>query len=381
MCIRDSASTTGFSRSISARHSLGSGSFINNEMPSPTTASMRKQRQGTASTAKKGVDETKKSVAGGDAAEKRKRAATSTPQKKPGNNSKRSRDDTASLASLSPATPSPIKREPASTRQSPKTPVAPGQRYTPAAAAATAAVPSPSPSSADPLFFRDVHVEDALEALSASDAQLSAVIKIAGVLPRIASCQQARAARDEPNRAFRSLARAIVFQQLNGTAAATIFNRVKAAVGAAHDDLALTPAAVATSEDGVLRACGLSQRKLEYLQGLAAAFSSPTDRGGLSDDALEAMSQTEVFEALVALRGVGPWSVHMFQMFYLNEPDVLPYSDFGVRKGVMKLYGLSAMPSKAKIEEVAQKWAPYRTLASFYMWHVADGAVDCPKPR
>uniref|UniRef100_A0A7S0SI75 HhH-GPD domain-containing protein n=1 Tax=Mantoniella antarctica TaxID=81844 RepID=A0A7S0SI75_9CHLO len=222
--------------------------------------------------------------------------------------------------------------------------------------------------------FGNVDVEWALASLSAADPKLAEVIAQAGVLPRIASCQEARAAHHESHRAFRSLARAIVFQQLNGAAAATIFNRVKVLVGAEADDAAFTPAAVTNAEASALRACGLSQRKLSYLQGLSAAFS---DSGVLSDTALERMSAREVYDALIALYGLGPWSIHMFQMFYLNEPDVLPFSDFGVRKGVMRLYGLTAMPGKAKVEEIAAAWAPYRTLATFYMWHVADGN---PKP-
>lgn len=99
----------------------------------------------------------------------------------------------------------------------------------------------------------------------------------------------------------------------------------------------------------------------------------PAHEGGLCDEALETMNQVEVHDALIALHGIGLWSVHMFQIFYLNEPDVLPYSDYGVRKGVKVLYGLSDMPGKAKMDEVAAKWAPYRTIASLYMWHVADG--------
>jgi 3-methyladenine DNA glycosylase/8-oxoguanine DNA glycosylase len=84
------------------------------------------------------------------------------------------------------------------------------------------------------------------------------------------------------------------------------------------------------------------------------------------------MDDEETMSSLVALRGVGPWSVHMFQMFYLNRPDVLPTKDFGVRKGVMRLYGLKDMPSEAKVEEIAESWKPHRTLASMYMWQAAD---------
>ena len=122
-----------------------------------------------------------------------------------------------------------------------------------------------------------------------------------------------------------------------------------------------------------MRACGLSQRKHEYLVALARAFHPAHSDFPLSDESLEAMDDTAVMSALVALRGVGPWSVHMFQMFYLNRPDVLPTKDFGVRKGVMRLYGLRDMPSEAKVEEIAEQWRPHRTLASMYMWQAADG--------
>lgn len=115
-------------------------------------------------------------------------------------------------------------------------------------------------------FFREVDVAEALAALSAADGRLGSVIDAAGVLPRLASFQEARAARHEPNRAFRSLARAIVFQQLNGAAAATIFGRFKAAVGAEDDDAALTPTAVAAADTQLMQSCGLSQRKVDYLK-------------------------------------------------------------------------------------------------------------------
>jgi 3-methyladenine DNA glycosylase/8-oxoguanine DNA glycosylase len=210
---------------------------------------------------------------------------------------------------------------------------------------------------------------------------MAALIRTHGVLPRIASCQEARARATEPNRAFRSLARAIVFQQLNGAAAATIFGRVRSAVGAEDDETAMTPEAFARAKDEDLRACGLSARKLEYLRGLAARFSSGDDdddddgrRPALTDDALEAMSDEKTTATLLELKGIGEWSVHMFQMFYLNRPDVLPVKDFGVRQGMMIAYGLRDPPKEEKMREIAASWAPYKTLASMYMWAAADAA-------
>ena len=221
--------------------------------------------------------------------------------------------------------------------------------------------------------FGDVVVADALRGLSTRDPKLGELINRHGTLPRIFACQDSRRATHEPNRAFRSLARAIVFQQLNGTAAATIFGRVLRCVGAEDDPaISLTPDAIIDADEAEMRACGLSQRKYEYLVSLASAFHPSHSDYPLTDESLEAMDDVEVMSSLVALRGVGPWSVHMFQMFYLNRPDVLPTKDFGVRKGVMRLYGLKDMPSEAKVEEIAESWKPHRTLASMYMWQAAD---------
>ena len=131
-----------------------------------------------------------------------------------------------------------------------------------------------------------------------------------------------------------------------------------------------------------MRACGLSQRKLEYLRGLALAFT-PANQveggGGLDDETLERASAEDVTRSLVALRGLGPWTVHMFRMFYLNHADVLPVGDFGVRRGMMLLYGLSSMPGPEKMQAIAEPWAPYRTIGAMYMWRVADDAKENPK--
>ena len=233
----------------------------------------------------------------------------------------------------------------------------------------------PEANDSSALSFGEVRdVRAALAAMSARDPVLAGLITEAGVLPRIAQCQAARAATHEPHRAFRALARAIVFQQLHGAAAATIFSRVAALAGAEADATRLTPESILAADETRLRACGLSQRKLEYLRGLAEAFTAAPEGGGLGDAALESASDADARAALVALRGVGPWTVDMFSMFHLNRADVLPVGDFGVRKGMMLAYGLNSMPSPAKMEAIAENWRPTRTLASFYMWHAADAA-------
>jgi 3-methyladenine DNA glycosylase/8-oxoguanine DNA glycosylase len=86
------------------------------------------------------------------------------------------------------------------------------------------------------------------------------------------------------------------------------------------------------------------------------------------------MSDEKTTATLLELKGIGEWSVHMFQMFYLNRPDVLPVKDFGVRQGMMIAYGLRDPPKEEKMREIAASWAPYKTLASMYMWAAADAA-------
>ena len=185
-----------------------------------------------------------------------------------------------------------------------------------------------------------------------------------------------------------------MFQQLNGKAASTIFARVRACVGAEDDLARLTPDAVLAADEDAMRdaasprassstSAASPTRSEEEVPRCRGKVSGA--RGGrfpkLSDEVLESASDAEAYDALVRLRGVGPWSVHMFQMFYLNRPDVLPTGDFGVRKGMMRLYGLSAMPTPEKMEAIAAKWAPYRTR-SMFMWKVADEAnLQAQTPR
>ena len=229
---------------------------------------------------------------------------------------------------------------------------------------------------------QDVH--EALACMSQADPVLGGIIDEIGVLPRIAECQDARKRLNEPHCAFRSLAKAIVFQQLHGAAAATIFARVQKLVGASEDATKLTPESFYDADETELRACGLSRRKMEYLKGLAAAFSE-SDKDGqgpvLSDAYLESGADDDeaIRIKLLNLKGIGAWTVDMFFMFYLNRADVLPVGDFGVRKGMMVAYGLKAMPSPTQMETVAKKWSPHRTLGSFYMWHVADAEKEKKK--
>jgi DNA-3-methyladenine glycosylase II len=124
--------------------------------------------------------------------------------------------------------------------------------------------------------------------------------------------------------------------------------------------------AALTAEE--LRAAGISGRKATYLHDLAEKFAC----GFLSDEKLVAMSEDDLVTALTAVKGIGVWSAHMFMIFYLHKPDVLPVGDLGIRKGFQKLYDLQQQPTPAEMQELSLSWRPYRTLASWYLWRVAD---------
>jgi len=162
-----------------------------------------------------------------------------------------------------------------------------------------------------------------------------------------------------------ALARAILYQQLSGKAAATIVGRVEVAIGAKrfHCDT------LAGCDDAALRACGVSGNKLLALRDLAAFEAS----GGIpSTRQMATMSDAAIIQALVPIRGIGRWTVEMLLMFRLGRPDVLPADDLGIRKGVQVVDGLEAMPPPKALLERGERWAPYRTYASLYLWRIAD---------
>src|SRR5687768_3909136 len=161
-----------------------------------------------------------------------------------------------------------------------------------------------------------------------------------------------------------ALARAILYQQLSGKAAATIVGRVEQAIGAKklHADT------LSRIDDPALRACGVSGNKALALRDLAARSARgevPTLRemSTLADDA--------IIERLTAVRSIGRWTVEMMLMFKLGRPDVLPVDDLGVRKGAQRLDGLDEMPKPRALAERGEAWGPYRSLAGFYLWRIA----------
>ena len=163
---------------------------------------------------------------------------------------------------------------------------------------------------------------------------------------------------------FLSLSRAIVYQQLSGKAAQTIYGRFE---GLFKDKPNATDTLAMAVPD--LRAVGLSNNKALAVLDLAAKSTAgelPSRRKILR------MADDAVLEALCQVRGIGPWTAQMYLMFNLGRPDVMPATDLGVQKGLMGLLGLDELPSPDQLSVHAEIWRPYRTVASWYLWRVAD---------
>ncbi|HLV27051.1 MAG TPA: DNA-3-methyladenine glycosylase [Gemmatimonadales bacterium] len=163
---------------------------------------------------------------------------------------------------------------------------------------------------------------------------------------------------------FDALIRAIVYQQLSGKAAATILARVLEQ----FDGNFPTPLELLAANEADLRSAGLSRQKLSYLRDLAQHVAD----GTLMLDDVELLPDDEIERQLVMVKGIGRWSAQIFLMFRLGRPDVLPSADLGIRKGIQALHSLPELPTPAEVAERGQVWAPYRSLASWYLWRLVD---------
>jgi len=162
---------------------------------------------------------------------------------------------------------------------------------------------------------------------------------------------------------FPSLAESIIYQQLNGKAAATIFERFAALAGEP-----LTPEGILKLTDEQLRSVGLSKQKSAYLKDLSAK----TREGLLDFRALPELPDEEVIRHLTQVKGIGVWTAQMFLMFTLKRPDVLPTGDYGVQAAIRKHYGKRKMPKPNVMEKIARPWSPYRSVACWYLWRSLD---------
>ena len=205
----------------------------------------------------------------------------------------------------------------------------------------------------------DTAALDAVDHLRAADPVLRAVIDEVGV----DALGDVHAIRPHDN--YGALLRSIVGQQLSTKAARAIYGRLTDRFGGRTP----TPEQVLADDPDALRvAAGLSHAKVRYLRSLAEHIVA----GELELDRLEDLPDDAVIAALVAVKGIGTWSAHMFLMFQLGRPDVLAVGDLGLRRAMMIRYGLPALPTPAAMEELAEPWRPYRTLACRFLWRSLD---------
>ena len=170
-----------------------------------------------------------------------------------------------------------------------------------------------------------------------------------------------RMAYGEPQ--FASLAEAIVYQQLNGKAAETIFKRFAALAGDP-----LTPEGILKLSDAQFRGVGLSKQKSAYLKDLA----QKTAAGVLDFSKLPELPDEEVIEHLTQVKGIGVWTAHMFLIFSLRRLNVLPTGDYGVQMALKRHYRKRKLPKPKDMEKIARAWEPYRSVACWYMWRSLD---------
>jgi DNA-3-methyladenine glycosylase II len=199
--------------------------------------------------------------------------------------------------------------------------------------------------------------------LRAADPVMAALIDRVGALPQTSR----PSSRPRPGEHYAGLLRAIVGQQLSTRAAAAIWQRLLAH----FDGRQPTPEEVLAADPDELRAAaGLSRAKTTYLRSLAEHVLD----GSLELDRLDQLDDDAVIAELVAVKGIGEWSAHMFLMFQLERPDVLAPGDLGIRRGVQIAYGLGVLPTPGEVIALAERWRPYRTAACRYLWR----AIDAP---
>lgn len=214
-----------------------------------------------------------------------------------------------------------------------------------------------------PRHVRGYDAQVAYEYLSKRDRKLGAWMKKVDKLENgpIPTDPRWRKAFDPVD----ALARAILYQQLSGKAASTIVGRVETAIGSSrlHFDT------LGRCDDPTLRGCGVSGNKLLALRDLAAR----EERGEIPDlRRMATMDNDAIVAALVPIRGIGRWTVEMMLMGRLGRPDILPVDDLGIRRGAQFVDKLEAMPAPKELAEIGERWGPYRSYASLYLWRIAD---------
>jgi DNA-3-methyladenine glycosylase II len=170
--------------------------------------------------------------------------------------------------------------------------------------------------------------------------------------------------RERPGDAYGALLRSIVGQQLSTKAARSIYGRLVELFGGSTP----SPQELLDSAPEALRGVGLSGAKVRYVRSLAEHVLS----GELELERLPSLGDEEVMREVTAVKGLGEWTAHMFLLFHLGRPDVLPVGDLGVRRAVERAYGFEELPSREELERLGERWAPYRSLAALYLWESLD---------
>lgn len=203
--------------------------------------------------------------------------------------------------------------------------------------------------------------------LSTIDPVMAGLIRAAGKFTHVPNAEHTP---------FHALARAIAHQQLNGTAAESIFGRF---CGLYEGAALLEAELVLETPDDRLRAVGLSYSKIASIKDLAR---KTIDGVVPPYDILHKLDNEEIVERITQVRGIGRWTVEMLLMFRLGRPDILPVDDFGVRNGFRLAYGLRGMPTPRALAEFGQRWAPFRSVAAWYLWRAVDlhRAGKLPEP-
>lgn len=198
--------------------------------------------------------------------------------------------------------------------------------------------------------------KEAIRALSKQDARMAKLIAQVGPF---------RLQIEDISSPFEALAESIVYQQLTGKAAATIFSRVLAIYGGKLP----APSKIVKTPDEILRGAGLSTAKTAAIKDLAAK----QHEGVLPDlDELATLADDEIIERLITVRGVGRWTVEMLLIFRLGRPDVLPIHDYGVQKGFMLTYRKKELPKPKELDAFGERWRPYRSVAAWYLWRANE---------
>ena len=199
-----------------------------------------------------------------------------------------------------------------------------------------------------------INIEDALKHLVGSDSRFDKLIEKFGE-PDF----------EPQDNYFKSLVRSIIYQQLSGKSAFAIYSRLLKLFPVNQFP---SPNELFFLSDKTYRDIGLSKQKTIYIKEISKVFKSKT----VQSDRFKEMTNDQIRNNLIKIKGIGPWTIDMFLMFTLNRPDILPTGDLGIQKGYMAFFNIDFLPDKDYMIKNAEKWRPFRTVACWYLWKLVD---------